>query len=578
MNKIFTLLFAATLSLTAVSQNDTTSKRLILGQSYPVYLNFIQDNFDPLYAQAVDSTTTYVSGGSSTDNTMYSLFTLNNGHNLYTMIDTFYNAGTRNIYQINPFTGSRKLVMPSGDMFSSIASTTDGRVFGVIAGNPISAVSGDIFEFDLAAKTKNLVTTLPTYGQKPALTYNPDDNSLYIFYSNDGASDSLAIYNLTTNVMSPKAAISGFGVQQIGGAMYYKPDTLLLVNWNGHVDYFKISTKTVIGEATNNSPYNSSLQDIAKINMINSLDNRVFCDGDSLLLKAAYFGGTYQWYKNGAPLTGKTGDSIYVTTVGNYQILAMLDATKAIWSETISVSQNAKPTVSVSAPQGTVVCGSNAIQLSGTSGGNSQWYLNGAAISGANASTYSATTSGIYNMVKTNSNGCKDSASMGINIQQYALPAVTFSLAQNMYCVNSASFALSGGSPTGGSYSGAGVSNNNFDPANGTGTITLTYSFTDANTCSNTAVSDVIVDACTGIKNVVLNSVGVYPNPFDNQITIVTNAADNLVQITNAIGQVVYSQKISFKETIELNQLSEGLYTIVISNSDSSKAFKLNKK
>ncbi|MES2566851.1 MAG: T9SS type A sorting domain-containing protein [Bacteroidota bacterium] len=573
MNKIFTLLFVAALSLTVVSQNDTTSKRFIAAKGWPVYLHFMKNNFDPLLNKAVDSTTTFTNG----DNAIYGLFTLNSGHNLYAMLDTQYNAGTRKIYEINPFTGSRKLVMPSGDMFSSIDATDNGRVFGVIAGSPISAVSGDIFEFDLAAKTKNLVTTLPTYGQKPVLTYNSDDNSLYIFYSNDGVSDSVAIYNLTTNVMSPKAEIFGFGNEYIGGATYYNTDTLLLVSWNGHFDYFKVSTKTVVGEATTSEPYNNTV-DIAKINMINSLDNRVFCDGDSLLLKAAYFGGTYQWYKNGAPLTGKTGDSIYVTTVGNYQILAMLDATKAIWSETISVSQNAKPTVSVSAPQGTVVCGSNAIQLSGTSGGNSQWYLNGAAISGANASTYSATTSGIYNMVKTNSNGCKDSASMGINIQQYALPAVTFSLAQNMYCVNSASFALSGGSPTGGSYSGAGVSNNNFDPANGTGTITLTYSFTDANTCSNTAVSDVIVDACTGIKNVVLNSVGVYPNPFDNQITIVTNAADNLVQITNAIGQVVYSQKISFKETIELNQLSEGLYTIVISNSDSSKAFKLIKK
>jgi hypothetical protein len=576
MKKTFTLLFAAFLCLTATSQNDTTSKRFIAAKGWPVYLHFMQNNFDPLFSRAVDSTTAFGNG----DNAIYGLFTLNNGHNLYAMLDTLYTAGTRKIYEINPFTGSRKLVMPSGDMFSSVDATTTGRVFGVIASSPISAVSGDIFEFNLAAKTKSLVTTLPTYGQKPVLTYNPDNNSLYVFYSQgaSSASDSVAIYNLTTNVLSPKTAISGYGNDYIGGATYYNTDTLLFAHWGGRFDYFKVSTKTVVGEATNSSPYNNTVN-ITKINMINSPSSNVFCDGDSLLLKAAYLGGDYQWYKNGAPLTGKTGDSIYVKSIGDYQILAMLDATKAIWSESITVTKNQKPAVALSTPQGTVICGNGSVLLSGTTGGTSQWYVNGVMINGANASTYSATTSGIYNMIKTNSNGCKDSASIGVNVQQYALPVVTFSLAQNVFCVNHPSHALTEGSPVGGTYSGTGVTNSNFDPSSsGTGTITLSYSYTDANSCSNTATSDVVVNACTGIQNIELSEVGIFPNPFHAEIVVLSNSDENFVNISNAVGQLVYSHKISFKETIDLSHLSDGIYIVVVSNSDSSKAFKVIKK
>ena len=62
--------------------------------------------------------------------------------------------------------------------------------------------------------------------------------------------------------------------------------------------------------------------------------------------------------------------------------------------------------------------------------------------------------------------------------------------------MDAADFALAGGSPVGGTYSGTGVAAGNFSPATaGTGTHTITYTYTDGNGCVNSATSDITVNA-----------------------------------------------------------------------------------
>ena len=66
-------------------------------------------------------------------------------------------------------------------------------------------------------------------------------------------------------------------------------------------------------------------------------------------------------------------------------------------------------------------------------------------------------------------------------------------------CSNTPSFALSGGSPSGGSYSGTNVISNRYTAAN-VGLDTIKYSFTDSNTCNAEA---------TGIIQLIL-----FPNVY----------------------------------------------------------------
>ncbi|RLD03688.1 MAG: hypothetical protein DRI32_07005, partial [Chloroflexi bacterium] len=94
----------------------------------------------------------------------------------------------------------------------------------------------------------------------------------------------------------------------------------------------------------------------------------------------------------------------------------------------------------------------------------------------------------------TNGSGCRAINATQLDITVHDLPVVTCP-ADFVVCVNTASFALSGGAPAGGIYSGTGVSGGNFDPASaGVATHTITYTFTDANLCPNSCTFEIDVD------------------------------------------------------------------------------------
>lgn len=81
----------------------------------------------------------------------------------------------------------------------------------------------------------------------------------------------------------------------------------------------------------------------------------------------------------------------------------------------------------------------------------------------------------------------------GTDLVINALPSVTSSTYADV-CENETAFALTGGMPAGGTYTGTGVSGGNFDPsAAGAGTTNITYTFVDGNGCSNSAVEPITV-------------------------------------------------------------------------------------
>ncbi|HRT54456.1 MAG TPA: hypothetical protein P5291_10260, partial [Flavobacteriales bacterium] len=77
------------------------------------------------------------------------------------------------------------------------------------------------------------------------------------------------------------------------------------------------------------------------------------------------------------------------------------------------------------------------------------------------------------------------------------LPTVTCPPNSNT-CIDAPAYTLvgTGESPSGGTFSGPGVSGNSFDPAvAGLGSHTITYSYTDGNGCSNTCTCTITVNA-----------------------------------------------------------------------------------
>jgi hypothetical protein len=97
----------------------------------------------------------------------------------------------------------------------------------------------------------------------------------------------------------------------------------------------------------------------------------------------------------------------------------------------------------------------------------------------------------------TNLDGCTGYRNISVTV--LALPVVTLS-DLSPTCINTTPFALTGGSPTGGTYSGLGVSGGIFNPATaGVGTHDITYSYTDGNSCTNTAVKQIVVNDLTEV-------------------------------------------------------------------------------
>jgi hypothetical protein len=76
----------------------------------------------------------------------------------------------------------------------------------------------------------------------------------------------------------------------------------------------------------------------------------------------------------------------------------------------------------------------------------------------------------------------------------YALPTVTLS-ALAPQCVSSTTYALTQGSPTGGTYSGTGVTGSNFNASlAGVGSHIITYTYTDVNGCVSSATRTITVN------------------------------------------------------------------------------------
>lgn len=105
----------------------------------------------------------------------------------------------------------------------------------------------------------------------------------------------------------------------------------------------------------------------------------------------------------------------------------------------------------------------------------------------------SVSQSGTYTLSVNNAYGCVATDDKVVSVS--ATPNVTFS-ALNDVCINAGVFNLTQGSPSGGTYSGPGVSNGVFDPSvAGVGTHTLTYTYTNSNGCGGVATQTIDVNA-----------------------------------------------------------------------------------
>ncbi|HEY5139641.1 MAG TPA: hypothetical protein VIJ25_10060, partial [Methylococcales bacterium] len=158
-------------------------------------------------------------------------------------------------------------------------------------------------------------------------------------------------------------------------------------------------------------------------------------------------------------------------TSANENISIVVAATVSITNAPASICVNGAP-INLSTDNGTLTNGS--FSGPGTSISGTTFTPSLAGSTGNQTISYSA----------KDNNQCTCSTSATINIKDK--PSVSLSLPS--VCLDSDPFSLSGGSPAPGSYSGPGVTNNQFDPAGlSAGPENITYAYRDpSTTCSNT--------------------------------------------------------------------------------------------
>ena len=144
----------------------------------------------------------------------------------------------------------------------------------------------------------------------------------------------------------------------------------------------------------------------------------------------------------------------------------------------------------VTAPNDIEVCAdAPSFNLTGGLPAGGSYYWNGQTITSFNPSNMNP---GVYEIEYryTDQNGCTNSDYFTITVN--ALPEITVENIE--VCLTATPFALNVASPVGGVYSGNGVLNGVFYPQTaGLGAHTITYTYTDANGCTNSATFTITV-------------------------------------------------------------------------------------
>lgn len=287
---------------------------------------------------------------------------------------------------------------------------------------------------------------------------------------------------------------------------------------------------------------------------INAGGSTSFCTGGSVVLTSSAPNGNL-WS------TGATTQSITVSANGNYTVTTNNGTCTSNNSSATTVTVTTTPsTPTINAGGPTTFCAGGSVILSSSSPTLNTWS------NGATTQSITVSVGNSYTVTAGNV-GCS-ATSAPITITVNSLPTVTFG-ALSQICVYNSPITLTQGSPSGGTYSGIGVSGAQFNPTTaGNGTRIITYTYVDNNGCSNSATSSIVVDGCLSIEEENGNYMNIYPNPSNGKFTVASEGyLLRSISVYNQVGQVVYQQDTNQKEhLIDLTNFDSGVYTIRVNH------------
>lgn len=396
--------------------------------------------------------------------------------------------------------------------------------------------------------------------QNPSVTYNTGGVYNVTLTATNGSGNNSTVKTITVT-STPTVTTGGTsslcsgnsGTITASGATTYtwQPGGLtgasVVVNPGGNTTY------TVTGANGSCSAISTKVITVNPTPTVN-VNNPTVCTGGTATLTASG-ATTYSWN------TGGTGASINPTPASTTVYTVTGTTGSCSSSKTATVTVAPAPTVAVNAA---TICAGNSVNLIASGAASYTWNT------GANTSSIAVSPTVNTTYTVTGANGtCVNTRTTSVNVN--ALPTVSMAASSSTACTASTggvNVTLTG-SPSGGVFSGAGVSGGTFTVQPTAGTYTATYSYTNSTTgCSNSAATNILVSVCTGVGefNLLDGNINLFPNPNGGVFTLQANIESAFdVNIYNNIGQLVYSKNaLKGSNEINLSEFGRGIYNVVI--------------
>ena len=453
----------------------------------------------------------------------------------------------RMLAKIDPLTGVCDTVGNLGDNFAGICFTNEDRLFGITGDG--ANTSESLFEIDPSNGDTTLVTALGAGSDGECISYCPDNNKIYHW---SGRNTNNAMHSIDPDSGTVTTInFTGFDWDEIFGAVYIGGGQFRLANLDQ--EWITIDTNGFAVLDSNNTTHEfyrgMALWNPGGVGGFTITGDTV-CPGDTTTVTATCSTNDtviYEWGDGSAADTAFSATHVYTNT-GNRTLSQITIRNGLRDTLTFPVRVQNVPNVAINPGDTAYLCGPmDTVRLQGSGGGSSQWYLNGQAIPAADTNIYLATMPGLYNMTKTNMNGCSDSSSVGTRVIP-GMPIVgSFTQNRDTVCQDSmiaftnTSMGFDTTSWDFGDGNGAGTPNA-MHSYSSTGTFTV--SMTVFGNCGDsTATSTVVVIDCSVGREPGLAipgmSLGNLPNPFSGQTRItysVPEAGNARLRVFNTLG------------------------------------------
>jgi hypothetical protein len=497
------------------------------------------------------------------------------GHATYCLLRTTAFPNATFLATINLATGACTQVGNLNFLFSSITFRADGQLIGVVGDGGANAEK--LYLINKATAATSLAANLGNGDTGEVICYRKSDGMLYHWSGNVTMVFEKFPANMPFTPVTAIPTTGAAGGEQVG-ALDLQNGNFMVAGMGSTLRH--VSSNGQYGSSLTTSPaplcgmvmppqfrlsdalvcvnelVTWSLQGIAQ-------DTAVYDWGDGTVQKIFPAGpATHVYLASGS----------YVTHAGLKNAIVGLDTMISV-----PIHVNPLPGVALNPSADTILCLQDTLVIQGSFGGTSRWFRNGILIPGATTNVYAATLSGWYNMTKTNTNGCIDSAATGISVTiAHIAPAPTLT-ADTSNCPtvafqsNDAYGTLwswdfgDGGMATGPSpmhtYSAIG---------------TYPVSVVASNACYTiTATTTVEIDCFIGTPTFPQHLVQLVPNPSQGHLRLQTDLASAMAlsyTICDLQGRILYAKthhdpRNSWSEEIDF-QAPPGLYFVTIQLGD----------